>query len=425
MSTPSQSSNSGARTAVISVLVVVLLVVIYVVIQMIQKNSVAGEEAHGPPPGGDGAPQMPPASVIAVEVEMENTRDRALVTGVLQAIANADVAAQEAGAVDALFAREGDKVEEGDPLVLLDIRRNTAQLNVSKASLIGAENLLAQRTAEVSRAEKDLQMKMELHLTKAVSESDLLDAKKTLTVAKAQQDAAQAGIEEALNQLEINTVQLSDLTVKAPFNGTIVARHVDPGEWVGAGTTVATIVATDPIEAWMRVPSRFLGKVSPTAESYQIRQASTGTIFEPNELSVLPDVDPRSQLFTVIAKIPNKAGKLTPGESITGIVPVGEKTQYLKVPTNAIVHSAMGMMVQIVQPPEGGKGMPTGRPVPVQVDFNRRGFAYIKQEQAGFQAGEQVIVEGNQNLMPGQPIIVKLAENALEVVPTQSQPEGQ
>ena len=424
MSTPSQSSNSGARTTVIAVLVIALLVVSYAVIQMIQNKSVAGEEAHGPPSGG-GPPQMPPASVIAVEVEMENTRDRAVVTGVLQAIAKADVAAQEAGAVDALFAREGDEVEEGDPLVLLDIRRNTTQLNVSKASLISAENLLAQRKAEVSRAEKDLQMKTKLHETKAVSQSDLLDAEKTLAVAKAQQDAAQAGIEEALNQLELNTVQLGDLTVKAPFDGTIVARHVDPGEWVGAGTTVATMVATDPIEAWIRVPSRFLGRVSQKADSYQIRQATTEAIFEPNELSVLPDVDPRSQLFTVIAQIPNREGKLTPGESITGIVPVGEKTEFLKVPTNALVHSAMGMMIQIVQPPKEEQGMTTGRGVPVNVAFHRRGFAYIQQESAGVQAGDQVIVEGNQNLMPGQPIMVKLSGNELEVVPDQSQPEGQ
>lgn len=429
MDTPRDTQNSGAKTKVIAVLVVVLLVAAYFIIRMIQDAPTAGEGAHGPPPGGGGGPpQMPPASVLVVPVEMENTQDRAMVTGVLQAISKADVAAQEAGAVEALFVREGDSVEEGDPLVLLDIRRNTAQLNVSKASLISAENLLAQRKAEVARAEKDVQMKMELHLTKAVSESDLLDAQKTLIVAKAQKDAAQASIEEALNQMELSTVQLGDLTVKAPFDGTVVARHVDPGEWVGAGTTVATVIATDPVEAWLRVPSRFLGRVSTTADSYQIRQASTGNIVEPKELSVVPDVDARSQLFTVIATISNKEGKLIPGESITGIVPVGEKVPFLKVPTNAIVHSPMGMMVQIVQPSEDPKGLPMARGVPVKVEFQRRGFAYVQAAIAGFQAGDQVIVEGNQNLMPRQPIMIKPAGEADPVSPQNDQPgkpEGQ
>ena len=404
MATPQNNQNSGARIRVISVLVMILLVVTYVVIQMIQKAETAGADGHG---SSGAKPQRPPAAVIVTEVVTENTREHVVVTGLLHAIAKAEIAAQEAGAVDAIMVREGAKVEKGKTLVLLDIRRNDARLKESKASLIAAENLFQQRMAELTRAEKDYQMKMELHLTRAVSESDLLDAEKALTVAKAQQDAAKAGIEEALNRMEFNRVQLADLSIQAPFDGTVVARHVDQGEWVSAGTPVITMVATDPIEAWLRVPARYLGRVSNLAESFQIRQTSTGNLFQPESIQPIPEVEGRSQLYTIIAKIPNKEGKLTSGESITGIIPIGETSLYLKFPRDAVVHSTHGTVVQIVDPPKEEGKMPTGKAVPVQIDFERDGDAYILAASAGFSEKDQVIVEGNQRLMPGQSLMIQ------------------
>lgn len=406
MDTPKDNQNSGARTRVMAVLVILLVVVTVVVIQMIQKAPTAGAGGHGPP-SGDGPPAMPPAAVIVTRVETETTRENVVVTGLLHAISKADVAAQEAGAVDSLFVREGDRVEEGDPLALLDIRRNTAQLNESKASLTAAENLLAQRKAELERAEKDLEMKSKLRKTNAVSESDLLDAQKSLTVAKSQHQAAAAGIDEAISRMELNTVQLGDLTVKAPFDGTIVTRHVDPGEWVSAGTSVVTVIATDPIEAWLRIPARYLGMIPDDAASFRIRQTSTGKLFTPDSIQQIPEVEGRSQLYTIVAKLSNPATKLTPGESITGIVPISELSPYLKVPKNAIVYSSQGPMIQIVKPPMGEGQMPTAKGIPVDLAFEREGNAFILSETAGFSEKDQVIVEGNQRLRPGQPLMIQ------------------
>lgn len=412
-----QNSPEGSRAKVVAVLVILLVVVTVVVIQMIQKAQPAGQGG----PGG-AAGQMRPAAVITTGVEVETTRERIKATGFLQAISRSNVAAQEAGAVLAMPVDEGDPVKKGAPLAILDPRRLQAQVNEGKARLTAARNLFLQRTAEATRAQSDFDMKEKLRPTNAVSESTLLDSEKALAVAKSLANSALEGIAEAESRLKLLEIQLDDLKVKAPFDGVVVARDVEPGEWVGAGQTVASILATDPVEAWLKVPARFLGRAAKDKENFQVRQSSTGEHFSPETVVAVPEVDPRSQLFPVVATLQNPDGHLQPGESVTGIIPIGKPAPYLKVPTNAIVHSPMGVMVQVIQPPEGGQGLPTGRPVPVQVAFQRDGLAYILAEGAGFKAGEQVIVEGNQNLRPGQPVMVKTQEEAAQQGPPHGKP---
>jgi len=405
MDTPQESPNPGSKTKVITVLVVLLVVVTFVVIQLIRDAPTAGAGGKGPPAGGP--PQMPPASVYAVPAEVELTREQVVVTGVIQSISKSDVAAQEEGVVLQILVKEGDEVKKGDPLALLDPRRLKAQLQEGKARLTSSENLHKQRQAELTRAETDLDMKQKLSASKAVSKSAVLDAEKAMTVASAQLKVATDGITEAKSRLDLLNIQQDDLTVKAPFDGIVVARHVETGEWVASGATVVTLVAVDPIEAWLRVPAKYLGRASTDTEDFKVRQSSTGRIFHPTKITYIPEVESRSQLYTAIASIPNVNRELTPGESITGIVPIGEKTEYLRLPVNAIVHSQRGTVIQIVQPPKGEQPLPTGKAVPISISFEREGHVFIDATDAGFKAGDQVIVEGNQRLIPGQSVIVK------------------
>jgi len=395
-------SNRGNRAAVIAVLVIVLVVVTVVVIQTIQKAPMAG--SGGP---GGGPPQMPPAAVIVAPVQQEETQEKAIVTGTLRAHSKMDVAAQEAGAVAKVLVDEGDEVQQNAPLAILDPRRIKAQLAEANARLTAASSLFAQRQAEHERAQIDLKMKADLTASKSVSMSDVLDAEKALKVSISQLKAAKDGISEAQSRVDLLGVQLSDLTVKAPLAGVVIGRHVEPGEWVGAGAQVATIVKTDPVEAWLRVPARHLGSAGVELAGFKVRQSATGQTFEPSKVTRVPEVDGRSQFFTLVVTVPNPDRKLTPGESVTGIVPVGQLANHLRLPLNAIVHSPQGTMIYVVQKPDADDAPPTGRPVPVRIAFERDGSAFIAAADAGFSDSDQVIVEGNQRLMPGQSLMIK------------------
>ncbi|MFT4692731.1 MAG: membrane fusion protein (multidrug efflux system) [Limisphaerales bacterium] len=401
----STQSQGGNRAVVITVMVVLLLVVTVAVIQTIQKAKTGGTAGPGAP--GGGPPQMPPAAVIVGPIVTETTQDRAIATGTLRAVSKADVAAQEAGAVEKVLVDEGQEVAAGATLAILDSRRTKAQLTEANAGLASAQSLLEQRAAELRRADSDLEMKTQLSLTKAVSKSAVLDAEKTRTVAKSQLKAAQDGITEARSRLELLAIQLDDLAVKAPFSGVVISRDVEPGEWVAAGAMVASIVTVDPIEAWLRVPARFLAGTAGGSKGLLVRQSATGKMFAPANVTRIPDVDGRSQLFTVVATIPNPDRNLTPGESATGIVPIGVATDYLRIPLNAVVQSPQGTLLYVVQPSENTEGLPTGRAVPLSIAFERDGHAFVAAEDAGFTESDQVIVEGNQRLQPGQSLMIK------------------
>lgn len=389
------------RAAVITVLVILLLVVTVVVLQMIERAPTAGGPGGGMP-GGDG--RMPPAAVIVATITKEKTQEKAIVTGTLRAVSKTDVAAREPGAVESVLVDEGASVKKGDPLAQLDTRRIKLQLAEASAALASAKSLSDQRQAELGRAETDYAMKKGLVVKKGVSESDLLDAEKTLKAAKSQREAAEAGIREAESRLELLQVKLDDLTVRAPLTGVIVDRRVEPGEWVGDGAVVASMVTVDPVEAWLRVPARFLGGAGELPDGFQVRRSSTGKAFSPSKVTRIPEVDGRSQLFTVVATIPNSSGQLIPGESVTGVVPIGAAQDHWRVPVDAVTYSPQGTMIYVVEP--GGE-MPTGRAVPVVIAFERDGFAFVAATTEGIKESDQVVVEGNQRLMPGQSLMIK------------------
>ena len=352
---------------------------------------------------------MPPAAVYVTQIALEETRDEAVVTGTLRAQSHADIAAREPGAVAVVLVNEGDSVKAGEVLAKLDDRRIKSRLAEAKAALQSATSLVAQRAAERARASKDLDMKRALRERNAVSVSDLLDAEKVLTVADAQQRVAEDGVREAQSRVEFLTVQKADLTVVAPFAGVVVSRQVEPGEWVAAGSVVASIVSMQPIEAWLRTPARHLSGANSDLTDFRVRRSSTGAILKPTKVTTIPDVDGRSQLFTLVATLDNADAGLIPGESVTGIVPVAAAKPHWRVPVNAVVQSPMGTIVQLVQAPESGDGLPIGRAVPVQVAFERGGNAYIEATNDGFKEGDRIVVEGNERLMPGQSLMIRTA----------------
>jgi predicted deacylase len=57
-------------------------------------------------------------------------------------------------------------------------------------------------------------------------------------------------------------VRLDDTTIAAPFDGYVIERHVEPGEWVRPGDPIITLVSAGIIEAWIEVPERFAGDIA-------------------------------------------------------------------------------------------------------------------------------------------------------------------
>ena len=359
--------------------------------------------------GGGGSGGPPPATVVMAPVESRLSARTETIVGTLRARSQSKVAAREPGALLGISVEEGDRIEKDKVIATLDGRRLEAQISEANAEVTVAAAFLHQKSSRVERSTIDLRMKEKLYRDGAVSEAELLDARSASNVDRSVAEAAADSLEAARSRLELLSVRLTDLEVRAPFDGYILERHVEPGEWVSAGTPVVTLVSAGQIEAWLKVPERFAGSIG--GGGIPVKVKATGETVNSTSLVVLPAAETATRTLQVIATLPNPGGRLIPGLSVTAKLPVTSRAERLAVPVNAVKQTYSGPAVFV--PFENGGPMPVAKRLAVTVLFQDEEFVYLEAD--GLKAGDQVVVEGNERLFPFQPLNVVTRE------PSQSQ----
>ncbi|WOO43000.1 efflux RND transporter periplasmic adaptor subunit [Rubellicoccus peritrichatus] len=337
----------------------------------------------------------PTVRVEPVEVEVDHATQR--VIGTLRAVSRADVASQESGAVIEVMIDEGQTVKANQPLARLDARRIEAQLKGAKAALVTAKSLIKQRKVEVDRAKKDMAMHDRLLKNEASSESEFLDAERDLLVAETQYESANNTLIEIQSNIDLLEVRLADSTIVAPFDGQVVASHVEPGEWLAPGTVVATLISSGKIEAWLTVPERLAGSVKRHGPDFTVRVRAVDEEFKPINTEIIPEIDMRARTFNVIVTIDNKSGVLNPGMSVTADLPAGESQEYVALPRDALIRANGDTYVFIVK--NTGEALPVAEQLPVEIAFEHNGQAFVLP--GAIQEGDMIVIEGNERLMPG------------------------
>jgi RND family efflux transporter MFP subunit len=191
-------------------------------------------------------------------------------------------------------------------------------------------------------------------------------------------------------------VRLDDTTITAPFDGYVIERHAEPGEWVRPGDTIVTLVSAGTIEAWLEVPERFAGDVAQATTPITVEVPAVGQSIEVPQGKRVPQMDLRARTFFVVAELSDHAGRLTPGMAVSAWVPVGPRSQQLTVPGDAVIRHAANAFVYKVQ--HDGNGRHAVQ-VPVRVLFQVAGkVAVVAQD---LRPNDHVVTEGNERLLPG------------------------
>jgi HlyD family secretion protein len=202
---------------------------------------------------------------------------------------DADLGFQLPGRIAAVDAREGERVSSGAELARLDARELDARVEAARAALAAAQARLseltggtrpqelaaaeaAQRAASerAEEARRDAERASALFEGGAISrqamqragtaldlaEADLEQARQRLALlregARSETIAAQRSVvEQARAQLALAEATAGHAVIAAPFAGVVTTRHREPGEAVGAGTPVLTLL--DPGDRWVRI----------------------------------------------------------------------------------------------------------------------------------------------------------------------------
>lgn len=217
-------------------------------------------------PSHDGT--QPPQSVQTATVRTMAFSTPLELSGSVVASRQAAVGAVAAGRVVEVFVRTGDAVVAGQPIARIDDASYRAAYAQARGSQGAAEANVAAARAQANAAASRLhlaevtarRMAM-LYREGAISQqqndeaqADLASSRAALAQAQAQIGAALGSRNEAGAALSAAGVPLGEAVIRAPFDGVVLARQVDPGAVVGAGNPIATVQDNTHLELDVSVP---------------------------------------------------------------------------------------------------------------------------------------------------------------------------
>ncbi|MDQ0587581.1 multidrug efflux system membrane fusion protein [Variovorax paradoxus] len=343
--------------------------------RMAAKNARPATAAGGAPAGG-----APAALVTLATAERQDVPVTVQVNGSVVSLNSVDLRPQVTNTVEAVHVKEGQFVKAGQLLFTLDDRNDQANLARARAQ---------QKRDEATMADLERQYKrsQELLAQNFISRS-ATDA--TLSQLEAQR-AAVAADRAAVQSAQ---VALGYATLRAPIAGRIGAVNIYPGTLVQPTLSLVTITQLDPIAVSFPVPEANLQDLLAAARSKARVEALVAGRKEPlaGVLNFVDNtVDP--QIGTVRAKavFDNADQSLWPGQFVGTRITVRTLSGATVVPAAALMMLSDGASLYVVDEAMNAKR----RKVQVLHTFG------TKVALSGVEPGEQVVIEGSQNVRPG------------------------
>ena len=270
-------------------------------------------------------------------------------TGTIRAKQQAALGFEVTGRIASVHCDEGDVVQQGQSLAILDTkalqaRRSAINASLSQAGAVLAElkagprsqtieSMQAQLTEAQSTfklAELTLQRRTRLKHSRSISESEFDNAVYSHQAAQARvesfsqqlkelqagtriervnaQAAAVQQLESSLNEIDI---QIEKSNLKAPFAGKIVSRMIDPGGIASASVAILKIVDFENLEAVIGLPFETSQSISDSQHEILVGDRT----YEASLLAKIQELDPATRTQNAIFQLSSSAGEtVIPGQ---------------------------------------------------------------------------------------------------------------
>ena len=325
--------------------------------------------------------QTPEAPVVVSKVVEREVKKPINLVGATFPAKRSVISSEVEGVVEKVGAEEGKYVKKGE--VLVKIKDEKIRLALEKL-----RNEKKEVSARAALYEKELSRVRDLYEKGIVSGGELDEA-------MAQRDSVQATLLSFESRVESAEYDLQASKITAPFNGYVTKQHTEEGQWLDVGKEVVSLVDIDTIEVVAALPERYVEDVREGME-VEVLLKSPKRIFAGKIFSVTPEAQPRTISLPVKVILDNPDHLIKSSVSAMIRVGIGEKKRIKLVPKDSIVSSPRGTIVFVVR--EG-----VAHPVPVK-QINWYGGA--AQIEGDLNAGENVVVRGNERLRPMQKVSI-------------------
>jgi RND family efflux transporter MFP subunit len=347
---------------------------------------------------------QPLLKLLAPEIEAEVAQKRALVEEARARLLQAEAGAKAAEAAVNTANAKAVQAEAASERAKSDLARWQSEYSrIGQLVTGGSVNRQLADETQQKLGAAEAAMKEALA---AIAAARALASQSQAEAAKAASDvtAAAAQVRVAEANLAQSAAMQGYLTIKAPFDGVVTSRRVDPGHFVQPATSAATpllvVARSDKMRVFVAVPemeSAFVDLTDPvTLEVQSMRGAEfKGTV---SRTSFALDADNRS--LNTIIDIDNASGRLRPGLYATAKILLQEQKDALTLPAAAVVRQGKeAFCYRLI----GGKATKTPIQLGIKVgdDFEVTG---------GLSDNDSVILNKATSLKDGQSVEVLKAE---------------
>lgn len=276
-------------------------------------------------------------------------------TGSLLANAQVELSPEVSGKITRLEIEEGTFVEEGDLLVKINDRDLQAELKgaLSELQLLTTTEDRKRQLLEKGGATQE------------------------------EYDVIQAQINTKKAEIEHIRANIQRTEIRAPFDGILGLRQVDPGAYVTPSTPIASIQDINKMKIEFSIPERYSSAVK-TGNEITYRVQGMDSLFAGEVYAVEPQIDVRSRTFKIRAISDNQAGLLQPGAYAEIDLVLDSHSDALTVPSIALIPEGTDFKVYRYS---------NGRAVPTEVSIGVRdqGKTQILE---GLKATDTVLLNG-------------------------------
>jgi len=263
-------------------------------------------------------------------------------TGTLEAVTSFEVGSEVSGRVLKELVEVNDEVRKGQIMAEIDPEPLNSGLDQSRAQLRGAQDAVNLAQATASESARTLARNQQLGKEGILSQSDLDAARSMRDRDNASLHSAQENVRVAKASVDLTSSKREKATIRAPIDGVVLARLVEPGQTVTAGfqTPVLFKLAQDLKKMKLHVDideadvSRIHGGESATftVEAYPGRNFPSQVV----TLQMQPKVSQNVVTYLAVLSVDNVDRALLPGMTCTATIQAETKRGVLVVPNAAL-----------------------------------------------------------------------------------------
>jgi RND family efflux transporter MFP subunit len=321
-------------------------------------------------------------NISVLAVQQTNVPDLLEAVGTVRAAQTSDASSQMMGNIVEIRAHEGDHVQRGQVLAVIDDSQAQAAVDRATAAALAAQQQLVGADSDLALAESTLKRYQTLFEKKSVSPQEFDEMKARQQAALARRDMAKAGQAQAQAALSEARTSLDYTRIRAPFEGVVTEKKADSGTLASPGMPIFTVEDVRRYRLEATINENDLRYVRTGQQVSVAIDALDNAGLNGRVAQIVPAADSASRTFLVKIELPTDA-RLRSGLFGRALFSRGERRTLL-IPPSAVVERGQLQGIYVLDQNKVATlryitlGKPSGGEVEVL---------------AGLQGGEQVVAK--------------------------------